>query len=170
MTQAPLIKLAKTNEEPHLMIDVNGKSTSFLVDTGASLSTVKPTKSINLKTSKETVRAVGVGGIPMCLPVSEPTVVSIGPFTESMSSFTTSHSFLLSDTTPVNLLGRDLLCKLNCTIYCTPDGIFLETNQDNTTAVLAALLDQNQPMSGETGKVEDRIVSSVPPSVWALLL
>ena len=35
----------------------------------------------------------------MCLSVSEPTVVSIGPFTESMPSFKTSHSFLLSDTT-----------------------------------------------------------------------
>ena len=74
MTQAPLITLAKTNEEPHLMIHVNGKSTSFLVNTGASLSTLKPTKSTNLKTPKETVRAVGVGGIPMCLPVSEPTI------------------------------------------------------------------------------------------------
>lgn len=149
VTQAPLTKLAETNEDPHLMVDLNVKSTSFLVDTGACLSTLKPTKSTNLKTSKETVKAVGVGGIPMCLPVSEPTMVSIGPFTESMSSFTTCHSFLLSDTTPMNLLGQDLLCKLNCTIYCTPDGIFLETNQHNTTAVLAALINQNQPMSEE---------------------
>ena len=93
--------------------------------------------------------------------------ISEGPFTESMLSFTTSHSFLLSDTTPVNLLGRDLLCKLNCTIYCSPDGIFLETNQHNTTAVLAALIDQNQPICEEKGKVYDRVVSSVPLSVWA---
>lgn len=149
------------------MINVNGKLTSFLVDTGASLSTLKPTKSTNLKASEETVRAVGVGGIPMCLPVSEPTMVSIGPFTENMSGFTTSHSFLLSDTTPVNLLGRDLLCKLNCTIYCTPDGIFLETNERNKTTVLAALVDQNQPIGEEKGKVHDRVVSSVPPSVWS---
>lgn len=99
---------------------------------------MKPTKSVNLKASKQTVRAVGVRGIPMSLSVSEPTLVSIGPFTnEDMSNFTTSHSFLLSDSTPVNLLGRDLLCKLNCTIYCKPDGIFLETHQENT--VLAAV-------------------------------
>ena len=103
----------------------------------------------------------------MCLSVSEPTVVSIGPFTESMPSFKISYSFLLSDTTPLNLLGRDLLCNLNCNIFCTPDGIFLETNQNNTTAVLAALLDQNQPVSVEKGEVHDRIVSSVPWLVWA---
>uniref|UniRef100_A0A665THK9 ribonuclease H n=1 Tax=Echeneis naucrates TaxID=173247 RepID=A0A665THK9_ECHNA len=118
-------------------------------------------------TSRKTVRAVGVGGIPLCLPVSEPTTVSIGPFTENVSSFTTSHSFLLSDTTPVNLLGRDLLCKLNCTIYCTPDGIFLETNHGNATAVIATLTEQIQPISEEKGEVYDRIVSSVPPTVWA---
>ena len=103
----------------------------------------------------------------MCLAVSEPTVVTIGPFTESMSSFTTSHSFLLSDTTPVNLLGRDLLCKLNSTIYCTPEGIFLETKQDNTTAVLTALTDQQQPVSMEKVHIQDKIVSSVSQSVWA---
>lgn len=81
--------------------------------------------------------------------------VSEGPFTESMSSFTTSHSFLLSDTTPVNQLGRYLLRKLNCTIYCSPDGIFLETRK------------KNQPTCEEKRTVYDRMLSSVPPSVWA---
>uniref|UniRef100_A0A3Q1C8M2 Peptidase A2 domain-containing protein n=1 Tax=Amphiprion ocellaris TaxID=80972 RepID=A0A3Q1C8M2_AMPOC len=142
------------------------KETKFLVDTGASLSTLNA-NSINLKTSKKKVRAVGVGGIPMHSPVSEPALVCIGPFTESVSNFITSHSFLLSDTTPANLLGRDLLCKLNCTIYYTPGGIFLETNQDNTPAVLNALIDLNQVTDIEQGELHDRIVASVPSSVWA---
>lgn len=75
--QAPLIKLAETDREPHLWIDVNGQSTSFLVETGASLSTIRPTKSINLKPSTRTVTAVGFGGIRMSLPVSEPTDLSL---------------------------------------------------------------------------------------------
>uniref|UniRef100_A0A3B4XT82 ribonuclease H n=1 Tax=Seriola lalandi dorsalis TaxID=1841481 RepID=A0A3B4XT82_SERLL len=138
--QVPFIKLAKTSGEPNLTIDINGKSTSFLVDTGASISTIKPTSSLNLKASRNTVRAVGVG-------------VYLLSFSQ------TAHT--------VNLLGRDLLCKLNCTIFGTPEGIFLETNQDNTTAVLAALIDQYQPMKEEKGKVHYRIVSSVPSSVRA---
>lgn len=47
------------------------------------------------------------------------------------------------------------------------DSIFLEPNQDNTTAVLAALVDQNRPMRREKGEVHDRIVPRVPPSVSA---
>ena len=106
-----------------------------------------------------------VGSIPICLPVFETTPVSIDPFTESMSSFTTFHSFLLSDTTHVNLLGQDLSCKINGTIHCRSDDIFLETNEHNKTIVLAALIDQIQPLGEEKGKVHDRVVSSVPVSV-----
>ena len=35
------------------------------------------------------------------------------------------HSFLISDKSPINLMGRDLLCTLHATIQCTPDGLFL---------------------------------------------
>ena len=53
----------------------------------------------------KTVRAMGVRSIPIYLPVFRTSPVSIDPLTESMSSFTTFHSSLLSDTTHVNLLG-----------------------------------------------------------------
>lgn len=33
---------------------------------------------------------------------------------------------LLSPDSPVNLLGRDLLCKSKATIFCTLDGVFVE--------------------------------------------
>ena len=41
---------------------------------------------------------------------------------------------------------------------------FLETNEHKTT-VLAALINQNQPIGEEKGKVNDRVVSCVPQSI-----
>lgn len=32
---------------------------------------------------------------------------------------------LISEGTPVNLLGRNALCKLGLQIWCTPDGVFV---------------------------------------------
>lgn len=42
-----------------------------------------------------------------------------------------------SCSSPVNLLGRDLLCKLNCSIYCTPRGIEFHTNVEDVVFKIA---------------------------------
>lgn len=34
-------------------------------------------------------------------------------------------TFLLFDTVPCNLLGRDILSKFQCTISYTPEGVFV---------------------------------------------
>ena len=78
---------------------------------------------------------MGVGSIPICLPVFKTTLVSIDPFTESMSSFTTFHSFPLSDPTSMNKWHHLL-----------QTASFLETNEHNKTTVLADLMNQNQPI------------------------
>ena len=56
--------------------------------------------------------------------VTVPLPIKIGPVREV-------HQFIVCDTSPVNLLGRDLLCKLNCTIHCTPDGIVITTHDED---------------------------------------
>ena len=43
----------------------------------------------------------------------------------------------------------------------------LETNEHNKTTMLAALIDQNQPIGEEKGKVHGRVMSRVPLWVWA---
>ncbi len=34
---------------------------------------------------------------------------------------------LVSNQTPVNLLGRDVLCKLGLQIWCSPEGVSIDT-------------------------------------------
>ena len=57
-------------------------------------------------------------------PVSAKVSVKIGSLGEG-------HQFVTCNSSPVNLLGRDLLCKLNCVIYCTPDSVELQTHDEN---------------------------------------
>ena len=38
--------------------------------------------------------------------------------------------FLIFPSSPVNLMGRDMLCKLNAVIFCTPDGLFMQIPDD----------------------------------------
>jgi predicted aspartyl protease len=39
---------------------------------------------------------------------------------------------LVSDQTPINLLGRDALCRMGIQIKCSPDGVIIEkTGRDS---------------------------------------
>ncbi|XP_078506943.1 uncharacterized protein LOC144767334 [Lissotriton helveticus] len=109
---------------PFVEADVDGHPTTFLVDTGASRSTVRSAVVPNLPLSGQTIQVVGVANRRMTNPLTEPVPVKIG-------SFSDRHQFVVCDSSPVCLLGRDLLCKLNCTIYCTPKGVELQTNDDD---------------------------------------
>ncbi|XP_078521675.1 uncharacterized protein LOC144790911 [Lissotriton helveticus] len=109
---------------PFVEADVDGHPTTFLVDTGASRSTVRSAVVPNLPLSGQTIQVVGVANRRMTNPLTEPVPVKIG-------SFSDQHQFVVCDSSPVCLLGRDLLCKLNCTIYCTPKGVELQTNDDD---------------------------------------
>uniref|UniRef100_A0A8C3SQU0 Reverse transcriptase/retrotransposon-derived protein RNase H-like domain-containing protein n=1 Tax=Chelydra serpentina TaxID=8475 RepID=A0A8C3SQU0_CHESE len=62
---------------------------------------------------------MGVEGKGLIVPVSSDLRVTVGPLT-------LDHAFLLTEQSPVHLLGRDLLCKLRATIRCGPDGLVLD--------------------------------------------
>ncbi|KAI4881961.1 hypothetical protein NFI96_008338 [Prochilodus magdalenae] len=50
----------------------------------------------------------------------------------------TTLPILVSEHTPIALLGRDALCRLNCTIKCTPDGCQVEVPNDVAQQLLIA--------------------------------
>lgn len=49
------------------------------------------------------------------------------------------HKFLYSPSCPVNLMGRDLLCKLRLTIYCSENGVHIETTPPVQTPLIHIL-------------------------------
>ena len=69
---------------------------------------------------------MGLDGIPRTCPLSQPAKVTLGPLLAE-------HTFLLTSS-PVNLLGRDLLCKLRATIKCSQDGIYLHMPEESVPA------------------------------------
>lgn len=95
-------------------MEVNGEKKDFLVDTGATVSTLSSTPSTTL--SKDTTTVMGFSGEPQTLPYTKPLHTKIG-------RQTLSHQYVYSPTVPVNLLGRDLLTELGATILCGPDGL-----------------------------------------------
>ncbi|KAJ1215031.1 hypothetical protein NDU88_002641 [Pleurodeles waltl] len=109
---------------PYVKGKVIGHKVSFLVDTGATCSMVRTAEVPNLPLSGKTVQIVGVANQYLANPISELVQVKIG-------NFKGSHIFVVCDSSPVTLLGRDLLCKTGCSITCSNDGMEIQMNSDD---------------------------------------
>ncbi|XP_029902678.1 uncharacterized protein LOC115355895 [Myripristis murdjan] len=69
------------------------------------------------------VKTVGFSGKVQIIPFTEPLPIRI-------DNKTIVASILYSIDTPVNLVGRDLLCRLRATIICNPHGLHLQIPDD----------------------------------------
>ncbi|KAL3980263.1 magnesium transporter [Sarotherodon galilaeus] len=98
-----------------LSMTVEGTELPFLVDTGATYSTLRDTPDC-ATLSSSTVSVVGFSGIPMTLPLTDPALTQLG-------KQTLKHQYVVSPQVPVNLMGRDLLVKLGATIMCSADSL-----------------------------------------------
>ncbi|XP_051785018.1 uncharacterized protein LOC127528403 [Erpetoichthys calabaricus] len=116
--QLPLLT-RHADTDPLLTLIVNGKETVFLVDTGATRSTLSL---LEVPASKDTVRILTASGQPHTLLVSKPLKVQL-----STDSSSLTHRFLLNHLCPVNLLGRDLMTKLSVSISLTEQGFYCST-------------------------------------------
>ncbi|XP_042070941.1 uncharacterized protein LOC121812529 [Haplochromis burtoni] len=101
--------------DPMLSISVEGTEMNFLVDTGATYSTLKQ-KPSSATLSNHVVSVVGFTGVPKTLPTTNPALTVLG-------KQTLKHSYVVAPDVPVNLMGRDLLIKLGATIMCSADGL-----------------------------------------------
>lgn len=113
-----------------LSMIVEGAELNFLVDTGATYSTLRTTPS-SATLSDHTVSVVGFPGIPMTLPLSHPALTKLG-------KQTLKHRYLISPQVPVNLMGRNLLIKLGAAIMCSADGLTVTLPGGTQLACLGA--------------------------------
>ena len=111
-------------EGPYIDGEVNGHQVSFLIDTGARRSTVCSAEVPNLTLSGKQIQVVGISNRQCLNEVTEKVPVKI-------RSIKDKHQFIINDTSPVNLLRKDLLCKFNCVIYFTLQGIAIETQDED---------------------------------------
>ncbi|KAJ1098966.1 hypothetical protein NDU88_004071 [Pleurodeles waltl] len=109
---------------PYVQGKVMGHKVSFLVDTGATRSTVRSAEVLKLPLSGRTIKVVGVANQLLTNTITDPVQVEIG-------TFQGLHRFLVCDSSPVSLLGRYLLCKTRCSITCSNEEIEVQTNSDD---------------------------------------
>ncbi|KAJ1107906.1 hypothetical protein NDU88_005293 [Pleurodeles waltl] len=109
---------------PYAEGKVMGHKVSFLVDTGATSSTVRSAEVPKLPLSGRTIRVVGVANQYLTNLITDPVQVEIG-------NFQGQHKLVVCDSSTVSLLVRDLLCKTKCLITCSNEGIEVQTNSDD---------------------------------------
>lgn len=91
-------------------------SLTVLVDTGGTQSALSNDFSCFSSTHKN-IQVVSIYGQPSTCSFSS-------EFSVQISHLFEESAFLLSPFVPVNLMGRDLVCKLRVTIFCTLGDVF----------------------------------------------
>lgn len=107
-----------------LQVQVEGRPTPMMVDTGAMYTCVSPNYALHLPMSGKFVKTVGFSGQTQILPKTAPVQLSAEGGTATLP-------ILVSDQTPVNLLGRDALCKLKMKMWCSPQGVYIDSSGIN---------------------------------------
>ncbi|XP_061634473.1 uncharacterized protein LOC133480455 isoform X2 [Phyllopteryx taeniolatus] len=101
------------------MVRVNDHPLLAMVDSGAAFTCIRPEDAMHLPMSGRFVRTIGFEGVKQLIPSTKP--IQLQCQTQQIDL-----PMLVSEHTPTALLGRDALCKLNCTIRCTPDGCLVD--------------------------------------------
>lgn len=91
---------------------VGGVNISFLVDSGPTITILSKCKNVKVLLSKYLIKTIGASGNPMVENLTKPLLVKLGYKT-----------FVYCPTSPVNLMGRDLLCKLGVNISCSEEDL-----------------------------------------------
>ena len=110
-------------QDPTICVKVNDQPLRMMVDSGAAFTCVQPKDATHLPLSGKFVRTIGFEGIRQLIPTTITTELCY-------KNQKVTIPILVSEHTPIALLGRDALCRLHCTIKCTPDGCLVEVPVD----------------------------------------
>ena len=111
---------SQADKEPTLQVNIEGKSVTLMIDTGAIYSCVTTADAQHLPRSKSgrVAKTIGFSGQVQLIPFSAPVTVELDGKQIKMP-------ILMSDHTPINLMGRDILSRMGVQIECTPNGLSL---------------------------------------------
>ncbi|KAL7384070.1 hypothetical protein ABVT39_023561 [Epinephelus coioides] len=82
--------------------------------------------------STSSIKTIGFSGKSQVIPLTEPVPMLV-------AGKTICAPLLYSAHTPVNLLGRDILCPLKAKIMCTQDGLYLDFPDDPPQNIMSQL-------------------------------
>ena len=122
-----------------------------MADTGATYTCVGSKYASHLPMAGKFAKTVGFSGHTQLIPMTAPVMLKLYGRTAKLP-------ILVSDTTPVNLIGRDALCKLGLQILCTPQGIMIEAAGTASQMILS------KPDTANVywiGRIQDKVKEAV---------
>ncbi len=106
----------RTDELPIVSLKVNGVDYSFLIDTGATCSSISA-KFYEGPITNRTMRSVGVSGTDIICHMTPAIEV------KALNRLPLFHKFVITPNSPLNLLGRDLMHKLGIEIVFSDSSV-----------------------------------------------
>ncbi len=103
----------------------------MMVDTGAVYTCVNSNYASHLPLSVKFVKTTGFSGQMQLILMTA--LVCLQTKNESITMP------ILSKQTPVNLLGRNALCKMGSQIWCSPDGVYIDAIGIETQMMVLAI-------------------------------
>lgn len=105
------------SNNPQVSLNINGKNYDCLIDSGATYSVLVETPP-GVEEDQQ-AEVTGIEGETEVCPFLEKCSINLE------GQFGTSHAFLFTPRCPINLLGRDLPCKLRAQVNFDPEKIEL---------------------------------------------
>ncbi|XP_056906510.1 uncharacterized protein LOC130535469 isoform X1 [Takifugu flavidus] len=121
---------------PTMKLNVNGKTLKFVVDTGATYSVIRKHDLPHTDMSSRSLHSMGASGVSTRETFSLPLNCRLGDH-----GF--KHSFLMSSSCPLNLMGRDLILGLGVNLVSTPEGLELRRPDAQSITMLAKPVTQD---------------------------
>lgn len=147
-------------QEPRVTLNVGGKPTDFLIDTGATFSVLqKPEGPL----SRHRTPIQGATGKVKTYPWTKARISDLG-------AGTVTHSFLVMPECPHPLLGRDLLHKLRATISFEEDGPKVFWGEGQILSVTLPLGEEYRLHEGRSPPANQDLLQKHKteiPQVWA---
>uniref|UniRef100_A0A3B4CXU0 ribonuclease H n=1 Tax=Pygocentrus nattereri TaxID=42514 RepID=A0A3B4CXU0_PYGNA len=144
-------------------LNVSGVDFSFLIDTGATLSSLGPKYEGPL--SSRTTSSVGITGQPFVSHYTPPLSVLC-------DDLRFSHSFVFMPDCPFNLMGRDLMSRLGITLTFSGSRISVSTGSPSRDLQIAnksykSFSPAFFSLSPSDSSTIPKPLSSIPRTVWA---
>lgn len=115
--------MSSLEQDPTIVVEINGQPLELMADSGAAFTCIRPEDATHLPMSDQLIRTVGFEGIKQLVPLTKPVELCYKNQKAVIPVLVSAH-------TPIALLGRDALCRLNCVIKCTPDGCQVDMPSD----------------------------------------
>ncbi|XP_039889626.1 uncharacterized protein LOC120734726 [Simochromis diagramma] len=149
------LQLSRNTESlPMLDIEIGEKIYSFLVDSGATKSSLSG-KFYSGPVSSVCINTMGINGTLVQCPKTHSLKTRWGPKPDEI----TYHPFIIIPNSPVNLLGRDLMAKMNlCISFNTKGEMFADTDNSYVFSALCTdTMEKEQPLCQLDASAENEL-------------